>query len=60
MTHANCQFNCEPHPGPLSNHPPKHTRLASKTETGLDGWSGCSTARRYHNPQCLAYTRTVQ
>lgn len=31
-----------------------HTRLASKTETGLDGWSGCSTARRYHNPQCLS------
>lgn len=32
------------------NHTPAHsqithpsTQLASKTETGLDGWSGCST-----------------
>lgn len=57
-THANCQFNCEPHPGPLSNHPTKHTQQA-RTGTGPDGWSGCSTARRYHNSQYLAYTRTV-
>lgn len=42
-THANCQFNCEPHPGPLSNHHTHTHGLASKTETGLDGWSGCST-----------------
>lgn len=42
------------------NHTPAHSQITQpRTGTGPDGWSGCSTARRYHNSQYLAYTRTV-
>lgn len=43
-THANWQFNCEPHPGPLSNHPTKHTR--SKQGRGRGQTDGAGAALR--------------
>lgn len=43
------------------NHTPAHSQSPTpkhskqETGTGLDGWSGCSTARRYHNSVYLQY-----
>lgn len=59
MPIANSTVNHTPAHSQIT-HPSTHTHTASKTGTGLDGWSGCSTARRYHNSQYLACTHTVR
>lgn len=44
MPIANSTVNHTPAHCQITTHTHTHThRLASKTETGLDGWSGCST-----------------